>query len=231
MNAVLNTSVNREVHALPSRTTLARRVPYAAALVLLAFGCHAQPLPTVQTAAASSSKSDALCPLVPLKLVLRSPHQSPQTMLTLDASGRLNQVAFGNADIEVKPFARLDPRGCLVASDGLIVEATRSGQFWTPHQLFEFRESFLLLPGGRAITIARNGAVESFAKDGSLEPDTVGTFAFEGYSESAACAARILWITFAMMMPSMAVSDGHPAQVPPPSESTCPDLEAGSLAK
>jgi len=183
--------------------------------------CRVNRTPSVHgspdNAVADSWDSSQRCPIIPLKLVVHTP----------DGVGDLYQSIMGAA----KPLGHLDPRGCLVTSDGLDVEVTPKGTIWTRHELFDFRSSTLRMPTGRSLRISANGTVESFSEDGGMEPNTYGSFAFDGYSEQAACAARVLWVTFAIMMPSMAVSDGHPKELPRPQESSCPDLERPSPVK
>ena len=154
------------------------------------------------------------CPVVPLRLVLERPGERALTVLRLRPDGGLEvPLAAGSV-------ARLDPRGCLWAADGVWVEETREGDLWTLRGITEVREGGLRI-GERLLRIRDDGAV---ADDPPQPPvPGVGTFRFEGYGPDAACAARILLQAWLAMMPSMAVSDGHPVALPPPAASVCPD--------
>lgn len=205
---------------------------HAVLLTVFAVGCASDP-PTVTAPLASTTSTASTaptptvaasppqaCPLVALDLVLTTPKGPPQTVLSLTPSGELRVSMMGPP----KELARLDPRGCLVSADGVEVDVTRGSVLWTPHQRLAFSGSTLRLEAGRSLRIEPSGDVVSLARDGSVEPNSYGGFSFNGYSETAACAARVLLVTFLSMMPSMAVSDGHPKMLPPPEDSACAEL-------
>jgi len=160
------------------------------------------------------------CPAVPLTLVVHTPTGETRPVLTLDAKGTVAVAMMGPP----KTIAKLDTRGCLVSDDGVEVDVTRSGALWTHHERIAFTNGALRLDGGRSMRIEPNGDLATFARDGSREPDTYGSFTFTGYGPPGACAARVLLVTFMTMMPSMAVSDGHPRKLPQPEDSACPEL-------
>jgi hypothetical protein len=160
------------------------------------------------------------CPIVPLALEIRPPSGAARTVLSLDARGEVTQSFLG----EPQAMARLDPRGCLLAPDGVDVDITTGSTLWTPHERLTFAKSTLSLENGRTMRIGDDGAIATYAKDGTLEPPVAGSFAFRGYTPEAACAARVLLVTFLAMMPSMAVVDGHPRMLPAPKDSACPEL-------
>lgn len=192
------------------------------AIVPIASVAASAPVVVPSPSAPSAAAPTQACPLVPIDLVAVAAHGSP-TMLSVDAKGNVTQSISG----QPKPFARLDPRGCLVSSDGVEVDVTRSGALWTRHERFDFSKGTLRLESRRSVSITEGGDVVFFNADGSPDPMAQGGFAFKGYAPSAACAARVLFVTFMIMMPSMAVSDGHPRVLPPPDDSACAELHRG----
>jgi hypothetical protein len=180
----------------------------------------ASPSATAKAIAPPIAKAAPACAIAPLELVLREQGGTMRVVLSLDASGAVAASMMGPP----KAIARLDARGCLVSTDGVEVDATSAGALWTPHERFDFASGRLRLEGGRSMIIDESGEVVTFARDGSAEPSTYGGFAFRGYSARSACAARVLLVMFLSMMPSMAVSDGHPRVLPVPEDSACPEL-------
>ena len=154
------------------------------------------------------------CPIVPTRLVLEVAGQRPRTVLTMDAEGGL-EVALGPGVV-----ARLDPRGCLYGEDGVWVEETREGQLWTLRGVTPVEDGVLRL-GARGLRIRDDGVVAD--EPPSDVPVVAGVFRFVDLRPEGRCAARILLQAWLSMMPSMAVSDGHPVELPPPADSVCPD--------
>ena len=137
-------------------------------------------------------------------------------MASLDASGHVAVTSLGASPLA----AELDPRGCLVGSDGLWAELTPTGVLWTAHDRFAVEGATIRLPEG-ALRIEPDGTVVRLRRDGSIEPSSVGLIRLDGYAEGASCAGELLLATFLAMMPSMAVSDGQPAAAPVPGDSSC----------
>ena len=134
-------------------------------------------------------------------------------MLTLGENGEVDVTTVGDPPVH----AKLDSKGCLVGADGLWAELTPGGVLWTPHELFLVEGETIRLPEG-AMGVRPDGTVERIRADGSVD---AGFLSFEGYRDDARCAAKLLLVTFMAMMPSMAVSDGHPAMAPIPADSLC----------
>jgi hypothetical protein len=149
------------------------------------------------------------------------PTGETRSIMTLDAKGELALTMFGGTP---KPIGRLDTRGCMVSPDGVEVDATHGGALWTQHERLVVTNGAIRLNGGRSMRIEPSGELATFAGDGTREPDNSGVFSFNGYSAPAACAARIMLATWMLMMPSMAVSDGHPRKLAQPDDSACPEL-------
>jgi hypothetical protein len=152
------------------------------------------------------------CPILPLQLMIQS-ESDAVPLMTLDASGVLTIDAFGADPLR----AKLDPRGCLVGPDGLWAELTPGNTLWTTHSTFEVDGASIRLPES-TMSIRPDGDVESVMKDGS---QPAGTLRLEGYRADARCAGVLLLGAFLETMPSMAVSDGHPAVAATPSDSRC----------
>lgn len=176
-------------------------------LVLLLAACHASPVPT---------PTPDRCPIAPMALAMTTPGRPPVRPLTLDAQGRVTVAILGPP-----LYAKLDPRGCLVGPDGLWAELTPDGKLWTAHEVIDVEGTTIKLAAGAGLRIGKDGAVERIDNSGAVEPNSYGSIAVEGFRQDAPCGGLLLVAAFMSMMPSMAVSDGHPARAPAPAGSLC----------
>jgi hypothetical protein len=174
----------------------------------------------IAIAPAAPPEPQLACPVVPLQLVTADANGKTMVFLTLGANGELRTPLDPS-----KPFGHLDPRGCVVTSWGVEVEATRQGPIWTRNEWFDIEDA-TLHAWSKTFRIDPDGSVRRFLADGGTDPDAAGSgsLIIRGYREEAACAARVLLVTFLLMMPSMAVVDGQLEPVPPPEESVCPEI-------
>lgn len=168
----------------------------------------------------------ALCPSVPLALVVTPVGSDPRkllpigteplTALSLDDKGRLDISMFRH----MSNAATLDPQGCLAGTDGLWAEWAPGDQIWTPHETFAVSANCIRFANGRTLCIAADGKVEVRTPD-PAEARAMGPMQIRGYRDDARCAGLMLLATFMSMTPSMAVSDGQPARAPAPDGSRC----------
>jgi hypothetical protein len=169
----------------------------------------------------------AICPLVPLALVVTpvgaGPRTAlpvvgtePSTALSLDDKGRLDISMFRH----MSNAATLDPQGCLAGTDGLWAEWAPGDQIWTPHETFAVSGNCIMFANGRALCLAADGKVEVRAPDPAAAR-AMGAMQIRGYREEARCASLVLLATFLSMTPSMAAVDGQPARAPAPDGSRC----------
>jgi len=186
-------------------------------VVTLALACH--PAPHQHSAPAPATGDGGVPCAGPLALVLRNPAsaQPPQPILTLDAGGRVVVNAFPTS----ARGATLTPDGCLVGDDGLWAELAPDGVLWTARESYAASGSCLAVGGHASVCVRPDGIVERRESDGRTEPVAGGSMAFTDNRPEARCAALVMLGAFMSMMPSMAVSDGHPPRVPAPAGSRC----------
>jgi hypothetical protein len=184
-------------------------------------GCHR---PSIATSTPAEPAKPAVveapsspCPVVPVSLVMTPPTGAARTVLSLDASGRLDISLFEQRT----GAAKLDANGCLVGSDGLWAEWAPHDRLWTPHEAFDVAGDCLAMGPERSLCIAADGKIEVRAKDRAPPPKDVGSMSIRGYGAGARCPGLLVLATFMAMMPSMAVADGHPARAPAPVGSRC----------
>lgn len=201
----------------PCRATAGPARRMTAGAVVLYVALWASGLPVVNGCTRSAERdAPARCPVVPLGLVVETPGSQPVEILSVDARGVLRGGPAGGQP----ELARLDGRGCLTGDDGVWVELTSGGELWTLRQVFAV-DGETLLVGGKRARIAPDGSISFTGPDGATLDDRYGSFRLTGYRPEAACAARILLVTYLSMMPSMAVVDGNPRTLPPPEDSLC----------
>jgi hypothetical protein len=171
-------------------------------LVLAAISCTADP-------AGRTAPPAPRCPAVPMRLMLEVEGGPPAPAVSLDATGGF-RTALTGAD----PVAQLDPRGCMVGEDGVWVELAPDGSLWTLRERTPTER-------GRAAFTGRPLAIET---DGSVRADDGKVIArLDGYRPEGLCVGLLLVQAFRAMMPSMAIVDGRPVELPPPEPSACPD--------
>jgi len=185
------------------------RAPALLLVSVFVLGCRPR-------SAAPSAAPAPACPIVPLALVMTPPGQPARPILSLAAGGKVTISWLGPATT-----ATLDPRGCLVGKDGLWAELAPQDQLWTPHETFAVSGNCLPLSGGAALCVTPDGKVQRRDAKGTVEINAAGGLELVGYREEARCAGLLLVAAFTSMLPSMAVSDGHPARAPTPAGSRC----------
>lgn len=158
------------------------------------------------------------CPVVPMTLTM-GPGGRRMPFMSLDDQGDLRTVLSGGLGPKDRVIARLDPRGCVAGDDGVWVERTRTGTHWTLRGQFDVQGARLMAP--RPLEVQSNGDVYVILE--TAEASTPMAH-FDGYRPEGECAALLLLTTWLSMMPSMAVVDGSPIELPPPDPSVCPDL-------
>jgi hypothetical protein len=190
-------------------------------MVVALVSCHRPPVsasaPATPSTAAGVAAAAPPCPIVPVALVMTPPTGAARTALSIDASGRLDVTMFEQRI----GAAKLDANGCLAGGDGLWTEWAPHDKLWTAHETFDVAGNCLVMSPERSICVAADGKIEVRAKNPAPAPADVGSMAIRGYGAGARCAGLVLLATFMAMMPSMAVSDGHPARAPAPEGSRC----------
>ena len=166
----------------------------------------------------------ARCQIVPLRLLVDPSGHPERAWLALDEKGDITSAMRK----ESTPLARLDPRGCIISSDGVEVELTSKGQLWTTNERLLIERNTLQLGNDGALRIADDGSLERLGPDGTIEKNPYGSLRFEGYRPEARCAALLLTGVFLQTIPSMAASDGVLKKEPAPEPSVCADLRAAS---
>ena len=189
--------------------------------LLVALACMASCAPPRgPTIPAHARESNEPCPIVPLRLTIAPSGHPAQTALSVDENGAFRFALGGSST----PFGLLDARGCLVVAGNTEAEALSDGSIWTANARFEFSGSTLRLTPDRSLAIRPDGVVEPRAADGRVDTSQPSTLAFVGYSQRAACAARVMLAVFMAAMPSMAAVDGVLPNVPSPQGSPCPRI-------
>src|SRR5262245_56478959 len=193
------------------------RLSSGLAVLLAVGGCHRPPT-TPPPASVAAPPPAPPCPLVPVALVMTPPAGEARTVLSLDAKGSLD-VTF----IDHKPGgARLGEQGCLVGGDGLWAEWGPHDKLWTPHETLDVAGDCLAMNASRSLCIAKDGKIETRAKDEPPLPADLATMSIRGYGPDARCASMLLLATFTPLMPSMAVVDGKPRRAAAPEGSRLP---------
>lgn len=145
-------------------------------------------------------------------------------IVTLDARGAVAASALFDMSQRPTPLGRLDANGCMTGDDGAILaDASTAAEVWTPVASYPIdvpRAAMRVETSGRAAYFDSGGAIVWLGADGRPSATAEG-FAFDGYRDGSECAARVLLAVFFSMMPSMAMSDGHPKKLAPPPMSRC----------
>ncbi len=155
------------------------------------------------------------CPIVPLRLMVNSlppASNSPTAVVRLAEDGA---VTLGLGGLH----GQLAPNGCLAFEGDVTVDGSSPSEIWTPYERFAIADGRMQLASGRSLEIEADGAIVTYDAAGRAESRQL--LRFEGYGAKAACAARVLLAGFFASMPSMAMSDGKPKRLPPPSGSPC----------
>jgi len=198
---------------------MSKGVAACLALAMLLLACRRPPVSANVSPAPSTTAPALPCPIVPISLVMVPEKGNERPVLSLNADGRL--------DVDVATTSRkhgaatLDPQGCLFADDGLWAELAPHDKLWTPHTTLEVDGACLVMNAASSLCLAPDGKIERHIPraDGAATVDT--SMEIRGYRPEARCAGLLLLATFASMMPSMAVVDGHPARAPAPEGSRC----------
>ncbi len=202
--------------------TMLRFAPWLSLIVASCGSPHPVDALAVKAASTKRAESSSRCPLIPLELVVQTESGNVAPILKLDAVGTIH-VPWSLVDNP--PPIVFDPRGCILFGGEVIADATRTDLIWTSDTWARVRDGRMAFDGNpRSHRVESNGIVTTLDHKGELEPKMQEVM-FKGFAPDATCAARLLYIAFLSMMPSMAHTDGYkePPIGAPPEGSACPD--------